>query len=82
MELLRAGFGQTALDINDLSGWFIVNDDNIYVELPNHTSWLFSWSKVRGCELFFTNAGVPGEKPQVTSDKLPDSPSKFPCIQL
>ena len=27
-------------------------------------------------------AGVPGEKPQVTSDKLPDSPSKFPCIQL
>ena len=24
-------------------------------------------------------AGVPGEKP---SDKLPDSPSKFPCIQL
>ena len=27
-------------------------------------------------------AGVPGEKPLVTSDKLPDSPSKFPCIQL
>ena len=27
-------------------------------------------------------AGVPGEKPSVTSDKLPDSPSKFPCIQL
>ena len=27
-------------------------------------------------------AGVPGEKPQVTSDKLPHSPSKFPCIQL
>ena len=27
-------------------------------------------------------AGVPGEKPEVTSDKLPDSPSKFPCIQL
>ena len=27
-------------------------------------------------------AGLPGEKPQVTSDKLPDSPSKFPCIQL
>ena len=27
-------------------------------------------------------AGVPGEKPQVTSDKLLDSPSKFPCIQL
>ena len=25
-------------------------------------------------------AGVPGEKPQVTSDKLPDSPSKFPCF--
>ena len=25
---------------------------------------------------------VPGEKPYVTSDKLPDSPSKFPCIQL
>ena len=25
-----------------------------------------------------TIAGVPGEKP----DKLPDSPSKFPCIQL
>ena len=27
-------------------------------------------------------AGVPGEKPLVTSDKLPDSPSKFPCIHL
>ena len=27
-------------------------------------------------------AGVPGEKPSVTSDKLPDSCSKFPCIQL
>ena len=27
-------------------------------------------------------AGVPGEKPSVTSDKLPDSPSKFPCIHL
>ena len=27
-------------------------------------------------------AGVPGEKPKVTSDKVPDSPSKFPCIQL
>ena len=27
-------------------------------------------------------ARVPGEKPYVTSDKLPDSPSKFPCIQL
>ena len=27
-------------------------------------------------------AGVPGEKPQVTSDKLPDSRSKVPCIQL
>ena len=29
-----------------------------------------------------SSAGVPGEKPEVTSDKLPDSPSKFPCIQL
>ena len=29
-----------------------------------------------------TIAGVPGEKPKETSDKLPDSPSKFPCIQL
>ena len=27
-------------------------------------------------------AGVPGEKPEVMSDKLPDSPSKFPCIHL
>ena len=27
-------------------------------------------------------AGVPGEKPSVTSDKLPDFPSKFPYIQL
>ena len=27
-------------------------------------------------------AGVPGEKPQVTSDKLLDSPSKCPCIHL
>ena len=27
-------------------------------------------------------AGVPGEKPKLTSDKLPDSLSKFPCIQL
>ena len=27
-------------------------------------------------------AGVPGEKPYVTSDKLPDSHSKFPCIHL
>jgi len=27
-------------------------------------------------------AGVPGEKPSVTSDKLPDSRSKFPCIHL
>ena len=27
-------------------------------------------------------AGVPGEKPSVTSDKFPDSPFKFPCIQL
>jgi len=27
-------------------------------------------------------AGVPGEKPEVTSDKLSDSPSKFPSIQL
>ena len=33
----------------------------------------------RNCELI---AGVPGEKPKVTSDKLPDSHSKFPCIQL
>ena len=29
-----------------------------------------------------TFAGVPGEKPWVTCDKLPDSPSKFPCIHL
>ena len=33
-------------------------------------------------ELVLLIAGVPGEKPQVTSDKLPDSCSKFPCIQL
>jgi len=32
--------------------------------------------------VFVIIAGVPGEKPLVTSDKLPDSPSKFPCIQL
>ena len=30
--------------------------------------------------MIITIAGVPGEKPQVTSDKLPDSCSKFPCI--
>ena len=32
--------------------------------------------------LALTIAGVPGEKPEVTSDKLPDSHSKFPCIHL
>ena len=33
-------------------------------------------------EGMFSIAGVPGEKPEVTSDKLPDSRSKFPCIHL
>ena len=33
-------------------------------------------------EITLTIAGVPGEKPWVASDKLPDSPSKFPFIQL
>ena len=35
-----------------------------------------------GYKRITTIAGVPGEKPSVTSDKLQDSPSKFPCIQL
>ena len=39
-------------------------------------------SKQKFAKFIIIIAGVPGEKPQVTSDKLPDSPSKFPCIHL
>ena len=60
---------------NDLH-WYKI-DDEVYSDskkmLAYETLVLLLWNSY---------AGVPGEKSQVTSDKLPDSPFKFPCIQL
>ena len=54
-------------------------------ELNKHLALFVLWEVTETSEKWWRRiwiAGVPGEKPSVTSDKLPDSPSKFPCIQL
>ena len=41
-------------------------------------SFLLRWS----CVVSLKTEGVPGIKPQVTSDELLNSPSNFPCVCL
>jgi len=60
--------------------WRIVPPPGV-LPFMNKISWTTPEQRFNS-ELMVIIAGVPGEKPQVTSDKLPDSPCKFPCIQL